>query len=119
MVMATVGVREVHPNGSHPGVPAPALAPASLIGKTLAVTRPAVRRAAVARAIGRAWRAFQPSALSTAGYGCAAAAAYVAAGLWPGLLATAAGLILLHWQNEPGPAPVVIDAPVDPDGGGA
>lgn len=96
------------------------MAPASLIGKTLAVTKPAVRRAAVARAIGRGWRAFRPAALSTAGYGCAAAAAWVAAGLWPGLLATAGALVLLDWQNKPSPAPVVIDGPPvtinDPDG---
>lgn len=92
---------------------------ASLIGKTLAVTRPAARRAAVARALGRAWRAFRPAALSTAGYGCAATATYVAAGLWPGLLATAAALILLDWQNKPSPPPVVVDDPDGVPGGGA
>lgn len=111
MVMATVGVQKVHPNGSHPGGPGPVLAPASLIGKTLAVTRPAARRAALARASGRGWRAFRPAALSTLGYGCAAAAAYVGAGLWPGLLAAAAALVLLDWQNKPAPPPVVIDDP--------
>lgn len=111
--MVTVAAPHVHPNGVRGAQPA--TAPASLIGKTLAVTRPAARRDALTRAAGRAWRAFRPAALPTAGYGCAAAATYVAAGLWPGLLATASGLILLDWQNKPSPPPRVIDAP-EPDG---
>lgn len=119
MLMATVGDTRVHPNGSRPVAATPGVSSASLIGKTLAVTRPAARRAALTRAAGRGWRTFRPSALPAAAYGCAASAAYVAAGLWPGLLATAGALILLDWQAKPGPAPVVIDAPVDPDGGGA
>lgn len=116
MVMATLTDPGVHSNGSRPVA---VLAPASLIGKTLAVTRPAARRAALARALGRGWRAFRPSALPSAGYGCAAAAAYVGAGLWPGLLASAVALILLDWQAKPGPPPVVIDDPDTVDGGAA
>lgn len=117
MVMATQGDTRVHPNGSRPGVLAPP-GTASLIGKTLAATRPAARRAAAARAAGRAWRAFRPAALSTSAYGCAAAGAYVAAGLWPGLLTAAAALLLLDWQSKHPPPPVIVDDPDLPGGVG-
>jgi len=115
--MVTVAAPHVHSNGVRGG-PQPATAPASLIGKTLAVTRPAARRDALTRAAGRAWRAFRPAALLTAGFGCATAAAYVAAGLWPGLLATAASLVTLDWLSRPPRPPVIVD-PDAPDSGTA
>ncbi len=69
----------------------------SLIGKAATIrVRPARRRAAVAT-LGRAWRAVQPVSLSVAALGCAAGAAWTR-GLWAGLLATGAALLVLEWR---------------------
>ncbi len=117
MVMTTLADPGVHPNGSR-RPQGPALAQASLIGKTLATARPRVRGAAARRVLGRAWAAFRPAALLVAGCGCATAATYIALGLWPGLLAAAAGLFLLDWLSKPARPPrVVVEDPPGPDGG--
>ncbi len=110
------------PNGRTP-MPSPSVTPpvvssASVLGKAYAATRPRSRAAALAGAVGRGWRAFRPAVLPTAGCGCAAAAAYVAVGLWPGLLAAAAGCFLLDWLSKPSPPPAVVDDPgADGDAG--
>ncbi len=118
--MTTLADPGVHPNGSRRAIP-PALAPASLIGKTLATARPRARGAAAHRALGRAWAAFRPAALLTAGCACAVAATYIALGLWPALLAAGTSFFLLDWLSRPSPPPKVIvedPEPNAPDGGG-
>ncbi len=95
------------------------MAPASLIGKTLATARPRTRAAALAAAAGRGWRAFRPAALPTAGCASGTAAAFIALGLWPALLAAGTSFFLLDWLSKPAPPPrVVVEDPDDGDGGG-